>query len=453
VNRPTLFFLHGLGLSARFWDDQIALLRDRFDCVALDLPGFGNARDASALTVEQMVECVMAAIRERPPALWMLVGHSMGGKLATLIAARVEAGEPGMAGLVGVVLLAASPPAPEPMSEEQRDEMRGWFADGPPDQATARGFVEANIAAPLPEETMRSAIADVRRSSREAWLGWLERGSREDWSSIVGTLHVPAQIVAGAEDGDLGIDAQRRLNLPHYVRGAIEIVDGAAHMLPLERPAAVAAIIIEHWSGSERVRPLGLAVERLIRSDRTSARTRGVLLGRLVPPGEAHVLGAARIGTLAALAERILPGSGDPMDLALRIDATLASGAGDGWRFATLPADDEAWRSGLDTLAEVAPDFAALPAEQRDRWLQRVADGEIGVIDTPGRLSASQMVLWFEDVCAEVARTWLSLPATMARIGYDGFANGGDGVRKQGYARLGADDLEAWQAVPAGEPI
>jgi len=43
----------------------------------------------------------------------------------------------------------------------------------------------------------------------------------------------------------------------------------------------------------------------------------------------------------------------------------------------------------------------------------------------------------------------MSLPATMAAIGYDGFAVGGDGRRKQGYARTSAGDREAWQ--PAAE--
>jgi hypothetical protein len=40
---------------------------------------------------------------------------------------------------------------------------------------------------------------------------------------------------------------------------------------------------------------------------------------------------------------------------------------------------------------------------------------------------------------------WLAHPATMARVGYDGFAIGGDGVRKQGYALTAADEREGWE--------
>ena len=50
-------------------------------------------------------------------------------------------------------------------------------------------------------------------------------------------------------------------------------------------------------------------------------------------------------------------------------------------------------------------------------------------------------------------RGWLSSPQGMSRIGYDGFANGGDGPRKQGYHRTGANDPEAWEPAPLGAAL
>jgi hypothetical protein len=63
----------------------------------------------------------------------------------------------------------------------------------------------------------------------------------------------------------------------------------------------------------------------------------------------------------------------------------------------------------------------------------------------PDRLAPDQMALWFQDVRAEIVRQWMASPAAMAAIGYDGFAVGGDGPRKQGYARTAANDAERWQ--------
>ncbi|MGO1303701.1 MAG: alpha/beta hydrolase, partial [Sphingomonas parapaucimobilis] len=122
-------------------------------------------------------------------------------------------------------------------------------------------------------------------------------------------------------------------------------------------------------------------------------------------------------------------------------------GPGDGWRFADLPPDPEAWRQGLLTLDTLTGGFTALDHQARSEWLDRIAaGGQDAAVDT-GPLSPKQMALWFQDVRAEVVRQWAALPSTMAAIGYDGFAVGGDGPRNQGYRRTGANDVEAWQMV------
>lgn len=241
---PTLVLLHALGASGGAWADVTARLGRRYTCVAPDLPGFGSEPALSG-GVAATLNWLAAEIARRSPANYLLVGHSMGGKFATLLAARVEAGEAAVAGLSGVILLAGSPPAPEPMDERRRAEMIGWFADGPPSDADARRFVAANVAHPLSPERQAKAVADVRRSSPAAWIDWLKRGAREDWRDCAGRLSTPALIVAGAEDGDLGEQNQRRLNVPHFTSSRVAIVPGAAHLLPYEQPDAIAGLIDE----------------------------------------------------------------------------------------------------------------------------------------------------------------------------------------------------------------
>lgn len=236
MRRPTLFLLHALGGSAKAWDGVIDRLGAGIECVALDLPGFGARAESGYVDVGAMVDWLAAEVAARRPERWFLVGHSMGGKFATLLAARAQ-DDPDFG---GVVLLAASPPAPEPMDDDRRAEMLGWFRDGVADAAQAARFVDDNSAEPLPAPLREAAIADVLRSSPEAWIGWLERGSREDWRGAVGVIDRPALIVAGGEDGDLGEAAQRALNAPHYARTEVVAVKGVAHLLPLEAADAVA---------------------------------------------------------------------------------------------------------------------------------------------------------------------------------------------------------------------
>ncbi|WP_120718007.1 alpha/beta fold hydrolase [Tsuneonella amylolytica] len=88
IGRPALFLLHALGMSSREWDRVVAELGDAFECHALDIPGFGDAAGDPRRSVEEMADWLADEIRACDPANWMIAGHSMGGKLATLIAAR-----------------------------------------------------------------------------------------------------------------------------------------------------------------------------------------------------------------------------------------------------------------------------------------------------------------------------------------------------------------------------
>ncbi|WP_312488545.1 alpha/beta hydrolase [Sphingomonas sp.] len=451
MTRPTLLFLHALGASHREWQRVRDHLPD-IPAIALDLPGFGDRADEGYADVAAMADDVADEIRRRRLTACVLVGHSMGGKIATIVASRAAAGEAGLAGVIGVVLVAASPPAPEPMDEDRRQRMIGWVADGPIGAADAATFVDANTAAPLPAPWRDQAMADVRRSDRRAWLGWLERGSLEDWRASVGRVTIPALIVAGAEDGDLGEEAQRRLNVPHYAHAQLRSVADAAHLIPYEQPEALATLIADHVAAvAPSILPPGFL--GVLRSGRVSRRTRATMLERTRPAaGIADGWPPAQREVVTALIGHILPDHDDRQDLARRVEASVLGGQGDGWRFAALPTDAEAWDRGVATLDKLTGTFAALDAEAQGEWLVRIDAGNAGIEDDGTHLSPDQMRLWFEDVRAEIVRQWVSLPATMAAIGYDGFAVGGDGPRKQGYIRAAANDAEAWQTAPDAMP-
>ncbi|MGT2427183.1 gluconate 2-dehydrogenase subunit 3 family protein [Amnibacterium kyonggiense] len=346
----------------------------------------------------------------------------------------------------GLILVDASTPSPEPMSEERRAAMEAWWADGEISREDAAAYVAANLASPaVPEAVRATAIADVRRTARTAWLEWLRRGSLEDRSAEVGALRTRAVVIVGAEDPDLGARNQERLTLPHVPGAPVHEVDGAGHDALLEQPVEVARFVSGFVREVAGRAPLPAAFARLIASDRVSARTRRVMLARLGDPAEGpRALNPAQHALLTAVLARVLPQRGVHLDLAARLDAVLGAGQGDGWRFAALPPDAEAWRRGLDTIADGAPGFASLDAAAQDAVLDRIEAGELGS-DAEGRLSADRMALWFQDVRAEAVRVWLSHPAAQAWIRYDGFADGGDDERKQGFTTTRAGEWEAWQ--------
>ncbi|WKK72321.1 alpha/beta hydrolase [Rathayibacter oskolensis] len=226
ADTPTLFALHGLGLSRRLFDALARELDGAVDVIALDLPGFGDERESPETSVEQMTESVVRRIREHSARRWLIAGHSMGGRIASLVAERTMSGRSGLFGLAGVVLMAGSPLSPEPMDEERRRTMLDWVDDGPLDDDQARTFLEQNVGAPLPSALEQQALADLRRTSPDAWREWLETGSRTDFSGDVSAL--PALLIAGGEDGDLGEDAQRRTNGRLYPRSRLVTFEGPA---------------------------------------------------------------------------------------------------------------------------------------------------------------------------------------------------------------------------------
>ena len=74
--------------------------------------------------------------------------------------------------LPAVVLLAASPLAPEPMDDERRAAMLSWAADGPIGATHAAEFVDANTASTLAPERHTTAVQDVQRTDPGAWTAW-----------------------------------------------------------------------------------------------------------------------------------------------------------------------------------------------------------------------------------------------------------------------------------------
>ena len=186
----------------------------------------------------------------------------------------------------------------------------------------------------------------------------------------------------------------------------------------------------------------------LISSDRVSEPTRRVLLQRVEPDDAAYAPSALTpddLNTLRNMLARIVPqqieGDTVPIDLAARLDKQFAEGKGDGWRYATLPADVDACRVGLSVLNELARRagsvaFDALSSHDQDDLLGEVATG---ALQSP-KLDLKR---WFEDTCAAATQIYLSHPQTLASMGYSGIADNAGG-----FVQLGIGQVEAWEPQP-----
>lgn len=261
VGRPTLVLMHFLGGSGREWDEVIALLGNDYETVTVDLPGFGDSAEMTGYTVAEMADAVEALISELRLQHYVLVGHSMSGKVAAVLARRAEdrAGNPtknrGLEELAGLILLAPSPAGPEPMTEEKRGGMiasLGERGEREEDRTKARAYVTRNEERDMPDAVVARAADEVLRMNRTAWVAWLAYGSKEDWLERVGVLTLPVLVVAGENDASLGPETQKRVTMPHVTRGEMRVMKGCSHLIPMERPMELANMMREFVSSVSR---------------------------------------------------------------------------------------------------------------------------------------------------------------------------------------------------------
>lgn len=171
-----------------------------------------------------------------------------------------------------------------------------------------------------------------------------------------------------------------------------------------------------------------------LQSDHISPRTRTALLERMKQEqGQREHLSPEAFECLELVCDDILPQApllGDiHLNLAVMIDHSFA-GPGDGWRFAELPADLEAWEDGLASLKAYARsifshDYTQLNAEQRGTLLDEAFAGTLpSCPEAP--LSPAQMALWSGELRNGIVASFLAHPVAQDMLGISANMTGGD---------------------------
>lgn len=111
--------------------------------------------------------------------------------------------------------------------------------------------------------------------------------------------------------------------------------------------------------------------------------TRKVVLARLDPPGPFRFFTDDEVPTLRAFCDVVLAQDGEPrVPVAEMVDAKMADGKLDGYRYADMPRDDQTWRTvlrGLDHSAREACgcSFAEATFQQQEKIVGDFAGSEL----------------------------------------------------------------------------
>jgi pimeloyl-ACP methyl ester carboxylesterase len=232
-----LLFLHYWGGSSRTWGKVIAALPKSYRTFAMDHRGWGYSdAPAGGYGLADLADDAQGVIEALELKRYVVIGHSMGGKVAQLMASRRPKG------LAGLVLVAPSPPQPMATTPEAREVMASVYATRESIGAAIDQVLTAKVLSPKDREQV---IEDSLRGAPQAKAAWPRSTSLEDITREVAAIDVPTIVIAGELDpvDSVGLlEAQLLSRIPHAV---LHVLPGTGHLSPLESPQELGRLIAE----------------------------------------------------------------------------------------------------------------------------------------------------------------------------------------------------------------
>ncbi|MGW2330264.1 alpha/beta fold hydrolase [Streptomyces sp. NPDC001700] len=233
---PTLVFVHYWGGSADTWNGVLGHLPPTQATVRYDQRGWGTSRALPGpYHLDQLADDLARVAGTRVPGPFVLVGHSMGGKVSQLVAARRPSG------LVGLVLVAPAPPQPPAtVTEEYRQGLSHAYDSA---ETVRHALDHVLTATPLPAAVRATAVRDSLAAGPEARQEWPLHSIAHDITLAAHDIEVPVTVLAGENDLVEPPGVLRDHLLPHIPHATLTTVPDVGHLLPVEAPGAVATAL------------------------------------------------------------------------------------------------------------------------------------------------------------------------------------------------------------------
>ncbi|WP_053641527.1 MULTISPECIES: alpha/beta fold hydrolase [unclassified Streptomyces] len=239
---PVLVLGPSLGTTFHMWDRQIPDLTRDWRIVRFDLPGHGGAPAQPFSSVAELGDRLLATLDALGIQRFGYAGCSLGGAVGLDLALRAPHR------VASLALVATSP------------------RFGTADEFRQRGvIVRANGLEPMartaPEQWFtplfagaQPAIVDwavqmVRTTDPACYIAACEALAVFDVREALGRVGVPALVLVGSEDQVTG-PAEARTLVAGIADARLAVVPGASHLAPVEQPAAVTDLLLDHFAGT-----------------------------------------------------------------------------------------------------------------------------------------------------------------------------------------------------------
>jgi pyruvate dehydrogenase E2 component (dihydrolipoamide acetyltransferase) len=236
--------LHGFGADLNTWMFNQPVLAEAQRTIALDLPGHGGSqKEMAAGDPGAMADAVEAALQALGIGRMHLVGHSMGGALAALVAERRGAD------VASLTLI-----APAGLGREINAAfIDGFVRAGRRREATdvLRLLVHdpALVSRAMVEDVLRYKRLDGVASALQTIAGaWFPQGRQAvDIRGSVAGIRAPVQVVWGQDDRIVPAAHAAALGS----RAAVHVLQQAGHLPHMEKSAETNRLIAVHLAGSD----------------------------------------------------------------------------------------------------------------------------------------------------------------------------------------------------------
>lgn len=230
MSRPTIVLLHGVGLDHTMWEPTAELLADRFTLVTPDLLGHGRSRAApSGTTLEDLAREAATEI----PAGSHLVGFSLGALVAQYLALH----RPELVASLTSVSSVCRRTTAEQEAVLSRLDVAGADFEASTAASLERWYGGTDVDDKWVRHTEATLLANDVESFRNCYRVFATADA--ELGPDLGQIAVPAVAITGEDDPGSTPEMTRRLAAALPGCRAV-VVPGVRHMLPVQRPEALA---------------------------------------------------------------------------------------------------------------------------------------------------------------------------------------------------------------------
>ncbi len=226
AQKQSLLFIHGSGGNHSLWSYQYGKLHKKYNIVAVNLPGHGSSDGNGEKDVPRYCDWIKTMLSVLDLKDVILIGHSLGAAITLQFAISHPQD------IVGMVCIGGG------MKMPVNSVFLDFLKTNPP-QLPAE-ITEMICKFSLAKEN-RTKLSDplqksITQSKVEVMYGDLLACNELDLTPHTGKIRLPALIICGAEDKMTPPDLSRQL-AANVKNAQLEIIEGAGHMVMLEKPS------------------------------------------------------------------------------------------------------------------------------------------------------------------------------------------------------------------------